>query len=99
MSESLNDKVVGPVPSEQARDGALAGWHSCMNCRFNLNGECSRYGDACSIQHCCVSWDMTDAMAAKVLEQKRAAEAREAQQREKLKAERGRDAKAKKKGF
>ena len=99
MSEGLDNKVVGPVPSEQARDGALANLHSCMDCRFNSDGVCSRYGDACSRNHHCVSLDMTDAMAAAMLKQKRAAEAREAQQREKLKAERGRDAQAKRKGF
>ena len=99
MSESLNDKVVGPVPSEQARDGARAGLHSCMDCGYNSGGVCSKYGDACSIQHHCASWDMTAAADAAWRERQRAAEEREARQREELKAERGRDALAKKRGF
>lgn len=71
MNESLNDKVVGPVPSEQARDGARAGFHSCMDCRFNSGGVCSIYGDACSLQHHCVSWDMTAAADAAWREKQR----------------------------
>lgn len=71
MNESLNDKVVGPVPSEQARDGARAGFHSCMDCRFNSGGVCSKYGDACSLQHHCVSWDMTAAADAAWREKQR----------------------------
>lgn len=42
---------------------------------------------------------MTDAAAAAWRERQRAAEEREARQREELKAERGRDAQAKKRGF